>query len=45
MIDISEILKRLPHRYPFILVDRVLELDLKENEGSLLVLGLKLKKI
>ena len=27
MIDISTILKILPHRYPFILVDRVLELD------------------
>lgn len=27
MMDIHEILKQLPHRYPFILVDRVLELD------------------
>jgi 3-hydroxyacyl-[acyl-carrier-protein] dehydratase len=26
-IDIHEILKRLPHRYPFLLVDRVLELE------------------
>jgi len=26
-MDIHEILKRLPHRYPFLLVDRVLELD------------------
>jgi len=26
-MDILEILKRLPHRYPFLLVDRVLELD------------------
>ena len=26
MMDIHEILKRLPHRYPFLLVDRVLEL-------------------
>jgi len=25
MIDIKEIMKRLPHRYPFLLVDRVLE--------------------
>lgn len=25
MIDIKEILNRLPHRYPFLLVDRVLE--------------------
>ena len=26
-MDIHEILKRLPHRYPFLLVDRVLEID------------------
>jgi 3-hydroxyacyl-[acyl-carrier-protein] dehydratase len=27
MIDIHEILKQLPHRYPFLLVDRVLEVE------------------
>jgi 3-hydroxyacyl-[acyl-carrier-protein] dehydratase len=27
MIDIHEILKQLPHRYPFLLVDRVLALE------------------
>jgi len=27
MIDINEILSILPHRYPFVLVDRILELD------------------
>jgi 3-hydroxyacyl-[acyl-carrier-protein] dehydratase len=27
MMDIHQILKQLPHRYPFILVDRVLELE------------------
>lgn len=27
MMDIHEILKKLPHRYPFLLVDRVLALD------------------
>lgn len=27
MIDINEILDLLPHRYPFLLVDRVLELE------------------
>ena len=27
MMDIHEILKRLPHRYPFLLVDRVLDLE------------------
>jgi 3-hydroxyacyl-[acyl-carrier-protein] dehydratase len=26
-IDIHEILKRLPHRYPFLLVDRVIEVE------------------
>jgi 3-hydroxyacyl-[acyl-carrier-protein] dehydratase len=26
-IDIHEILKKLPHRYPFLMIDRVLELD------------------
>jgi len=25
MIDVKEIMKKLPHRYPFLLVDRVLE--------------------
>lgn len=27
MMDIYKILKQLPHRYPFLLVDRVLEID------------------
>ena len=27
MMDIHEILTRLPHRYPFLLIDRVLELE------------------
>ncbi len=27
MLDIQHILRKLPHRYPFILVDRVLELE------------------
>ena len=27
MMDIHRILKQLPHRYPFLLVDRVLEID------------------
>jgi len=26
MMDIREIMKRLPHRYPFLLVDRILEM-------------------
>ena len=26
-VDINEILKYLPHRYPFLLIDRVLELE------------------
>ena len=28
MMDIHKILKQLPHRYPFLLVDRVLEIDI-----------------
>jgi 3-hydroxyacyl-[acyl-carrier-protein] dehydratase len=28
ILDIHKILKKLPHRYPFLLVDRVLELEL-----------------
>ena len=35
MFDIHEIMKHLPHRYPFLLVDRILELE--ENR----VVGLK----
>ena len=27
MMDIHQILKQLPHRYPFLLVDRVIEID------------------
>jgi 3-hydroxyacyl-[acyl-carrier-protein] dehydratase len=27
MLEIQEIFKRLPHRYPFLLVDRVLEIE------------------
>ncbi|UCH19214.1 MAG: 3-hydroxyacyl-ACP dehydratase FabZ [Burkholderiales bacterium] len=27
MLDIHRILKKLPHRYPFLLIDRVVELD------------------
>lgn len=31
IFDIKEISKILPHRYPFLLVDRILHLDLEEN--------------
>ena len=31
MLDIHDILKILPHRYPFLLIDRVLELKRKER--------------
>lgn len=31
MMDIKEIREYLPHRYPFLLVDRVLDLKLKES--------------
>src|SRR5512137_2486439 len=36
MLDVNEIMKILPHRYPFLLVDRILELE----EGKKIV-GLK----
>jgi beta-hydroxyacyl-ACP dehydratase FabZ len=35
MIDINEIMKFLPHRYPFLLVDRVLELISGESIRAL----------
>lgn len=31
VFDIKEISKILPHRYPFLLVDRIIQLDLEEN--------------
>ena len=31
MIDIIEIMQMLPHRYPFLLIDRVLEIKLNES--------------
>jgi 3-hydroxyacyl-[acyl-carrier-protein] dehydratase len=31
MMDINEILKHLPHRYPFLLVDRVVSLEPDKN--------------
>jgi 3-hydroxyacyl-[acyl-carrier-protein] dehydratase len=34
-LDIQEILRRLPHRYPFLLVDRVLECRLGESIRAL----------
>ena len=36
MIDITEIMNLIPHRYPFLLVDRVLEIDLNKS-----ILGIK----
>ena len=32
VLDLREILKILPHRYPFLLVDRVISLNLEEGE-------------
>ena len=32
MMDIHKILKQLPHRYPFLLVDRVTDLDLEAKQ-------------
>jgi 3-hydroxyacyl-[acyl-carrier-protein] dehydratase len=31
IFDVKEIARILPHRYPFLLVDRILELNLEEN--------------
>lgn len=31
MMDVNEIRQYLPHRYPFLLVDRVVELNLNES--------------
>lgn len=36
MIDIAKIMESLPHRYPFLLVDRILEV-----EGTTRIVGLK----
>lgn len=36
MLDVKEIFKRLPHRYPFLLVDRILEV-----EGNQRIVGIK----
>lgn len=36
-LDVKEIIKILPHRYPFLLVDRILEVDLERGY----ILGLK----
>ncbi|MGL4867728.1 MAG: 3-hydroxyacyl-ACP dehydratase FabZ, partial [Cetobacterium sp.] len=37
MLDVMEIMKRIPHRYPFLLVDRILEMD----KEALKIVGLK----
>ncbi|MGL5124678.1 MAG: 3-hydroxyacyl-ACP dehydratase FabZ [Fusobacteriaceae bacterium] len=31
MLDTLEIMKRIPHRYPFLLVDRILEINVEER--------------
>ena len=35
-LDIHEILKILPHRYPFLLIDRVIELVRKQRMTSII---------
>lgn len=37
ILDVKEIAKILPHRYPFLLVDRIIYLNLEEN----VIIGLK----
>ncbi|HEX9444118.1 MAG TPA: 3-hydroxyacyl-ACP dehydratase FabZ [Candidatus Binatia bacterium] len=36
MLDVREIFKRIPHRYPFLLVDRIIEI-----EGDQRIVGIK----
>lgn len=36
MMDIYRILEQLPHRYPFLLVDRVLEIDVENKQARAL---------
>jgi beta-hydroxyacyl-ACP dehydratase FabZ len=36
MLDVNDILKRIPHRYPFLLVDRIVEIH-----GSEKIVGIK----
>src|SRR3970040_3125790 len=36
MLDVNEILKYIPHRYPFLLVDRILEI-----QGDEKIIGIK----
>ena len=35
MLDVKEIQKYLPHRYPFLLVDRILEIELEKRVVAL----------
>ncbi len=37
MLDVNQIMRILPHRYPFLLVDRIVEFDLEKKT----ILGLK----
>lgn len=37
ILNVKDIQKILPHRYPFLLVDRILEINLEENE----IIGMK----
>lgn len=37
ILDIRDITKILPHRYPFLLVDKIIELNLEEN----IIIGIK----
>lgn len=31
VLDVKDVIKILPHRYPFLLVDRILEIDLEKS--------------
>ncbi len=32
VMDIEQVMQYLPHRYPFLLIDKVIELELKETD-------------
>ena len=34
MLDINEIMSLLPHRYPFLMLDKIVEMDSDEEAGS-----------
>ena len=44
IMDIHQILRRLPHRYPLLLVDRVLELHDRQPHGLIVRIQLPVRQ-